>query len=105
MRFMLATAAVLALGLSAPASASLQIIKKARCNACHALDKKMVGPSFRDIGAKYVGQADAPAALFAKVREGGAGNWGQIPMMPNDPDKIGDDDLKSAITWILDGAK
>lgn len=90
--------------LAQPALASLDLAKKARCVACHAVDKKMVGPAYRDVAAKYQGQADAPAKLFAKVREGGAGVWGQIPMMPNDPDKISDADLKAVIAWILAGA-
>ncbi|WP_323003553.1 c-type cytochrome [Denitromonas sp.] len=95
----------LALGFIQPAAASLAVIKKARCNSCHAVEKKMVGPAFRDIAAKYTGNAEAPASLFAKVREGGAGVWGQIPMMPNDEAKISDADLNAAIAWILGGAE
>lgn len=90
--------------LAQPAAASLDIVKKARCVACHAVDKKMVGPAYRDVAAKYQGQSEAPAKLFAKVREGGAGVWGQVPMMPHDQDKISDADLKAAIAWILNGA-
>ncbi|HPR07949.1 MAG TPA: c-type cytochrome [Denitromonas sp.] len=95
----------LALGFIQPASASYEVVKKARCVSCHALDKKMVGPAFRDIAAKYAGQADGQAALFAKVREGGSGVWGQIPMTPNDEAKISDDNLNAAIAWILAGAE
>lgn len=89
---------------TAPAHANFDLVKKARCNACHAVDKKMVGPSFQEIGAKYKGQGDAPGKLFEKVRAGGAGNWGQVPMTPNGPDKINDQDLKTVIQWILSGA-
>jgi len=69
--------------------------------ACHAVDQKRVGPSYKDVAAKYKGQADAVAVLSAKVRTGGTGNWGQIPMTPNGPDKISDADLKAAVEWIL----
>ena len=74
---------------------------KAGCNACHALDKKMVGPSFQEIAKKYKGDAKAVATLSEKVRKGGSGNWGQIPMPPNPPEKISDADLKSVVEWIL----
>ncbi|MBT0961545.1 c-type cytochrome [Denitromonas iodatirespirans] len=105
MRTHMLIVAALALGVSLPASASYDIVKKARCVSCHALEKKMVGPAYREIAAKYAGQADAPAKLFAKVREGGAGVWGQIPMTPNDEAKISDENLKAAIDWILAGAE
>lgn len=83
--------------LADPAAAA----QKAGCMACHAMDKKLVGPAFKDVAAKYKGQADAVAVLSAKVRHGGAGVWGQVPMTPNGPDKISDADLKAAIEWIL----
>jgi cytochrome c len=94
---------VLATG-PARADSGMDMMKKARCNACHAVDKKLVGPSFQDVAAKYKGQADAPAKLFDKVRAGGSGNWGEIPMTPNGPDKISDENLKAVIQWILSGA-
>jgi len=77
------------------------IVKKARCVACHAVDTKRVGPAYKDVAAKYKGDAKAPAVLFDKVRQGGSGNWGQIPMIPHPADKISDDDLKAAIHWVL----
>ena len=98
---LVALVAVLALGTSAPASATEAIVKKARCVACHAVDTKRVGPAYKDVAAKYKGDAGAPARLFAKVREGGSGVWGQVPMMAHPADKISDDDLKAAIHWIL----
>ena len=76
-------------------------MNKAGCMACHAKDKKLVGPSFKDIAAKYKGQADAPAKLADKVRKGGSGVFGPIPMAPNGPDKISDADLKAAVDFIL----
>ncbi len=87
--------------VAAPAVASEEIIKKARCVACHAVDQKRIGPAYKEVAAKYKGQADAVAVLSAKVRAGGSGVWGQIPMTPNGPDKISDADLKTAIEGIL----
>jgi cytochrome c len=74
---------------------------KAGCMACHTKDKKVVGPSFKDIAAKYKGQADAPAKLAEKVRKGGSGVFGPVPMAPNPPEKISDKDLKEAVELIL----
>ena len=76
--------------LPAHAADGEAIVKKARCVSCHAVDKKMVGPSYKDVAAKYKGDAGAPAKLAEKVRAGGSGNWGQVPMMPHDKEKISD---------------
>ena len=93
-------AAALAL-VATPALANPEAaMNKAGCMACHAKDKKMVGPSFQQIAAKYKGQ-DVKATLVKKVREGGKGNFGPIPMAPNPPDKISDADLGEAVGWIL----
>jgi cytochrome c len=72
----------------------------AGCMACHTKDKKLIGPSFKEIAAKYKGQ-DVVAKLMDKVRKGGSGVYGPIPMAPNPPDKINDADLKAAIEMIL----
>ena len=77
-----------------------EAMAKAGCTACHAKDKKLVGPSFKDIAAKYKGQ-DVASTLFDKVRKGGSGNFGPVPMSPNGPDKIGDKDLRESIELIL----
>lgn len=77
-----------------------EAMTKAGCMACHAKDKKLVGPSFKDIAVKYKGQ-DATAKLMEKVRKGGSGVFGPVPMAPNPPDKIGDADLKAAVELIL----
>jgi cytochrome c len=77
------------------------IVKKARCIACHAVDQKRVGPAYKDVAAKYRGDATIAPVLFDKVRHGGSGNWGQIPMIPHPADKISDEDLKAAIQWVL----
>lgn len=86
---------------SGPAKASEAIVKKARCVACHTVDAKRVGPAYKDVATKYRGDSGAPAKLFDKVRVGGAGNWGEVPMLPHPADKISDDDLKASIKWIL----
>lgn len=77
-----------------------EAMTKAGCMACHTKDKKLVGPSFKDIAAKYKGQ-DATVKLAEKVRKGGSGVFGPIPMAPNPPNKISDADLKAAIELIL----
>jgi cytochrome c len=74
---------------------------KAGCNACHQLDKRVVGPSLKEIAAKYKGQAGAAASLAAKVRQGGKGVFGPVPMPPNPPEKISDADLAAVVAWIL----
>jgi cytochrome c len=74
---------------------------KAGCAACHAKDKKVVGPALKDIAARNKGQADAVPALMAKTRAGGKGVYGPIPMPPHPPEKISDADLKAVVEWIL----
>lgn len=73
---------------------------KAGCLACHAKDKKVIGPSFKDVAAKYKGQ-DVTAKLMDKVRKGGSGVFGPVPMAATGPDKISDADLKAAIELML----
>ncbi|WP_269629679.1 c-type cytochrome [Pelomonas sp. BJYL3] len=92
----------LSLGLAAlSAHADVdEAMNKAGCMACHSKDKKVVGPAFKDIAAKYRGQ-DVTAKLMEKVRKGGSGTFGPIPMAPVGPDKISDGDLKAAVEQIL----
>ena len=90
------------LALGAQAAPEDDILNKAGCMACHAKDKKLVGPSFKDIAAKYKGQ-DVVAKLMDKVRKGGSGSFGPVPMAPNPPDKINDADLKAAVAFMLKG--
>jgi cytochrome c len=85
----------------AGAAASPQIAAKAGCVACHAVDKKMIGPSWHDIAAKYKGQTDAASRLAMAVRKGGSGVWGKVPMPPTEPGTLNDADLKAVITWVL----
>lgn len=98
-QILLAAAAALAMG-GALAAGPEDAMNKAGCMACHAKDKKMIGPSFKDIAAKYKGQ-DATAKLMEKVRKGGSGVFGPVPMAPNPPEKINDADLKAAVEFIL----
>jgi cytochrome c len=97
---LLLLASFMALGSGAAFADGEAALTKAGCMACHAKDKKLVGPSFKDIAARYKGQ-DVAARLFDKVRKGGSGVFGPIPMSPNGPDKIADQDLKDAIAVIL----
>jgi cytochrome c len=92
-----------ALMVSAPAFASKEIATKNACMGCHAIDKKVVGPAYKDIAAKYKGQADAVDKLAKKVKAGGAGVWGPVPMPANAG--ISEADAKTVVKWILDGAK
>jgi cytochrome c len=93
------TAAVAAALLSAaPAFASEDLIKAKGCVACHAVDKKLVGPAYKDVAAKYAGQNDAVATLAAKVIKGGSGVWGPVPMPPN---KVTEAEAKQMVEWIL----
>lgn len=100
MRQTLLIATLLALAGTAQAGPD-EVLNKAGCVACHAQDKKLVGPAFKEIAAKYRGQKDAATQLADKVRKGGKGVWGPIPMPPNGADKIGDAELKAALEWVL----
>jgi len=93
----------LMVSVSAPVFASKEIAVKNSCMGCHAIDKKVVGPSYKDIAAKYKGQPDAVDKLVKKVKVGGGGVWGAVPMPGNN--RINDADSKTVILWILDGAK
>jgi cytochrome c len=74
---------------------------KAGCVACHLKDKKLLGPSFKDVAAKYKGQGDVVAKLMEKVRKGGVGVYGPIPMPANPVEKINDADLKALVEFML----
>lgn len=83
------------------AKAAEAMMAKAGCNACHAIDKKGVGPAYKDVAKKRKGEANAADTLFQKVRAGGGGVYGAVPMPPNPAAKISDDDLKKLVAWIL----
>lgn len=78
-----------------------EIMNKAGCAACHHVDKKLVGPAYKEVAKKRKGQKDAVAVITKKVREGGAGVYGQIPMPPNAKEKLSDADLKAMVEWVL----
>jgi cytochrome c551/c552 len=90
------------LGVSSAAGAATTdatpLLTKYNCQACHSVDKKLVGPSYKEVAAKYAGDASAPAKLAQKIKNGGSGAWGQIPMPPNN---LPDADLKTLVEWIV----
>jgi cytochrome c len=81
------------------AQASEALLKKYNCLACHAINKKVVGPAYRDVAKKYKGQKDVAAKLVQKVKKGGSGVWGPVPMPPNPA--VPDADLKKMVDYIL----
>jgi cytochrome c len=83
------------------AAAPDALAAKAQCTDCHATNKKILGPSFHDVAAKYHGDPKAAAALAAKVRSGGKGVWGPTPMPPSDANTVSDADLAIIIDWVL----
>lgn len=90
--------AALALGIAAmPAMANEELAKKHACTACHGIDKKLVGPAYKDVAKKY--DAKAEGALVEKVKKGSVGVWGQVPMPPNS--NVSDADAKTLVKWIL----
>ena len=91
--------ASLAAVCSAPAFANADLAQKKSCLACHATDKKLVGPSYKDVADKYSGQKDAVAKLAEKIQKGGVGAWGQIPM-PANP-QVSADEAKTLAAWVL----
>jgi cytochrome c len=92
-------AGLLTLGTAAMAADGQALAQKGGCLACHSVDKKVIGPAYKDVAAKYKGQADAEAKLAAKVRKGGAGVWGTMPMPAQAA--VSDGDLHTIIKWIL----
>ena len=91
--------AALVLGMSGVASADQALAQKNACMSCHGVDKKIVGPAFKEIAAKYKNDKGAAAKLAMTVKKGGKGNWGQVPMPPNP--QVKDEDLNKIVAWIL----
>ena len=91
--------ALAAVQLSAPAAAQEALAKKHNCLVCHSVDKKVVGPAYKDVAAKYRNDKTAEAKLDEKVKKGGVGVWGQVPMPPNST--VPDADIKALVKWIL----
>jgi cytochrome c len=99
MKLIVILGATLAASAALPAAAQEELAKKHNCLACHAVDKKVVGPSYKDVAAKYRSDKTAEAKLVDKVKKGGVGVWGQVPMPPNAA--VPDADVKSLVKWIL----
>lgn len=95
--------ASMALGFSAflptMGHASVELAQKNACMACHAVDKKLVGPAYADVAKKYAGQKDAEATLVANIKKGGSGKWGPIPMPAQAA--LSEADAKTLAKWIL----
>lgn len=93
------------LGLCGPlaAHANLALAQKNACMACHAVDKKLVGPAYQEVAKKYAGQADAVAKVTESIKKGGSGKWGPVPMPAQAA--LSDADAKTLAAWVLGGAK
>ncbi|MDB5977192.1 MAG: cytochrome c class [Nevskia sp.] len=89
------------LAVSASTQASEELMEKSGCVSCHRIDRKLIGPAFKDVAAKYKSDKDALPYLLEKVRNGGEDVWGDMPMPPNTVEKISDADLKTLVEWIL----
>src|SRR5436190_13669232 len=85
--------------VAGPAFANADLAKQKNCMACHAVDKKQVGPAYKDVAAKYAGQKDAVDKLTQKVLKGGSGNWGAVPM-PANP-QVSEAEAKQLVQWVL----
>ncbi|MDO9152028.1 MAG: c-type cytochrome [Methylotenera sp.] len=77
-----------------------KLAQKSGCLMCHGIQNAILGPAYKDIATKYKGDASAEARLIAKVKAGGGGVWGKMPMPPNSP-QVKDDDIKTIVKWIL----
>jgi cytochrome c len=99
MKKTLALAALAIASASTGALATEELAKKNACTACHAVDKKVVGPAYKEVAAKYRGDKTAEAKLIDKVKNGGVGVWGQVPMPPNAT--VSDADVKTLVKWVL----
>ncbi|MEZ5652124.1 MAG: c-type cytochrome [Burkholderiaceae bacterium] len=98
-RALVVSAAAAALATTGAANAQMALAQSKNCTACHAVDKKLIGPAFKDIAAKYKDADGAVAKLAGKVRAGGSGVWGQIPM-PANP-QVSDAEAEQLVKWVL----
>lgn len=99
MKNLFIVAAAVALVAAMPARASADLAQKKNCMACHATDKKLIGPSYKDVAAKYAGQKDAADKLAEKIVKGGSGVWGAVPM-PANP-QVTPAEAKQIAAWVL----
>jgi cytochrome c len=91
--------ALIAAAACLPAMADLALATSKNCLACHAIDKKLVGPAYKDVAAKYAGQKDAVDKLAAKIMKGGSGVWGPVPMPANT--QVNEAEAKKLAAWVL----
>ena len=89
----------MALSVAAPAMADEALAKSKNCMACHAIDKKLVGPAYKDVAKKYAGQKDAEATLVTHVLKGSKGVWGPVPMPANA--NVNEAEAKHLVAWVL----
>jgi len=100
MKSLILSVAALALSVALPAQANEALAKKHMCTTCHAVKgAKTIGPTYADVAKKYAGQKDAEGKLAEKVKKGGQGVWGQVPMPPNGA--VPDADVKTLVKWVL----
>ena len=99
MKRLLVLACALGAVATSPAFASAELAQKKNCMACHSIDKKVVGPAYKEVAAKYAGQKDAPAMLATKILKGGSGTWGPVPMPANT--QVSEAEAKQLVAWIL----
>ena len=100
MKTLILSAALLGLGAALPVQANEDLAKKHLCTTCHVVKgAKTIGPTYADVAKKYAGQKDAEARLADKVKKGGQGVWGQVPMPPNAA--VPDADVKTLVKWLL----
>ena len=88
-----------ALGAATPSFADLALSRSKNCMSCHAVERKLLGPSFKDVAAKYKGNAGASDLLATKIRKGGVGVWGAVPMPANN--QVSEADAKKLADWVL----
>ncbi|QVL46185.1 MAG: c-type cytochrome [Methylophilaceae bacterium] len=98
--FLIMVMTVSALMVAGQAAANEALAKKSGCLACHGVDKKVLGPALKDIAAKYKSDKSAEAKLVTKVKVGGSGVWGPMPMPANSP-QVKDADIQTIVKWIL----
>ena len=89
----------MALSVAAPAMADEALAKSKNCMACHAVDKKLVGPAYKDVAKKYAGQKDAEATLVSHVLKGSKDVWGPVPMPANA--NVSEAEAKKLVAWVL----
>ncbi len=98
MKALLSIVAAASLLVAAPAFADEALAKAKNCMACHSVDKKLVGPAYKDVAAKYADNGDAVAMLAGKIKNGSSGVWGPVPMPPN---AVSEDEATKLAEWVL----